>query len=1068
MVHQYKFELGNFISAVLWANNFIKNRIKIFYMKTFLLVVIGCLVFGSHSLMANAMPAFQDQDSERTISGIVTDEDGEPLIGANIRVKGTSRGTQTNTDGYYSIDVMEGETLLFTYIGYIPFEVVITNQEEINPSLEIDQSALDEVVVVGYGTQKKVNLTGSVQTVSFDEANNQPVSTSSQLLYGRFSGVQLTQTSGNPGADGSSIVIRGVGTFGARTPLVVIDDIQYDGLAAFNNLSPSDIESITILKDAASTSIYGARGANGVVLVTTRKGKSGEFNIEYNGYFGSQSVTEKPEFLEAYDYATLINEKFRNEDGPDFDPRYTEDQLEAIRTGSMPDQFANTDWADVVLTSAPITNHNFAVSGGSDNTTYRFSAGFLQQKSVVKSKFKTERFNLGLNINSQVKDWFNVTSVTNAFWRRNEGPTGGQGAFSGDNGIIYSFQRTAPTIPLFYNNGEYGVADGAWFINNNPSFLTQNPLRRGDLGDFTADNLNISTRTGLRFNITDNFTFETSGSAHIVYSNVSDFSPTQLQNDWEGRIVIRDQVNTLRNSTNFNYTLLNENVLRYNLPINENNTIAALLGHSVSYQRIDPFSVVVNGFASDEFQEINANGTEDFASGGAAEDTYQSFFTRINYDYKEKYLAEFNYRIDGSSRFGPDNRYGYFPSGSLGWRVSEEEFLNDIQAINELKMRFSWGITGNDRIDRNGFQTLLSYNQDYYLGNSSVLGASIVRLGNPTIRWEETEQIDIGFDLTMLNNRLEIVADYFNRDSKNILYDNFPVPNTLGVTNLVAENAASMISEGIEFGANFRGATSDFSYSIGTNLTKFLTRSEVTGLGPGGEETISNINIIRIGEPFLAYYGYKAIGIFQDLAEVANAPSQFTGNSSAGDIRYADLSGPDGVPDGVIDENDRTVIGNPNPNWLINFNGSVEYKGFDLNVLFQGVRGVDRLLMGNGNLPMPDNRSNVLTYWMDRWTPENPSQNLPRVGGQNNDLVSSFYVQDASYLRLKNIEIGYTLNNALTQKINVDRLRIFFGAQNILTFTGLNYFDPEGARGSQSNRQAPLYKTITFGLNLKL
>jgi len=1032
--------------------------------KTALLLLISTFIFINPS---NASSLFLVQQQE-VITGTVTDENGETLLGATVQVKGTTRGTVTDLEGQYFIRARAGETLVFSYLGYITLEVVIGDESVIDVVLEADRQLLDEVVVVGYGTQKKVNLTGSVQTVSFDEANNQPVSTSGQLLYGRFSGVQLTQASGNPGADGSSIVIRGIGTFGARTPLVVIDNIQYNDLAAFNNLNPSDIASVTVLKDASSLAIYGARGANGVILVETRKGSEGELKVEYNGYFGSQNATVTPEFLGSLDYASLINEKFRNEGGPDFDPRYTPDQIEAISTGSLPDQFANTNWVDAVLTDAPIVNHNLSFTGGSNKTTYRISTGFLQQDAIVRSKFRSERYNLSFNVNSQVKDWLRVSTVTNAFWRRNEGPTGGQNAFSGDNGIIYSFQRTAPTIPLFYSNGEYGVVDGAWLINDNPSLLTQNPLRRGDLGNYESDNLNISSRTGLTINIIKGLSFETSGSANIIYSNVSDFSPTQLQNDWEGTLVIRDVTNTLRNSTSFNYTLLNENILRYNTQLNENNNFGALVGHSASYQRIDPFAVTVNGFASDEFEEINANGTEDFATGGATEDSYQSFFTRLNYNYKEKYLAEFNYRIDGSSRFGDDNKYGYFPSASFGWRISEEQFLDELESINNLKLRVSWGVTGNDRIDRYGYQTLLSYDQDYYLGNASVLGASITRLGNPTIRWEETEQIDVGIDLTMFNNQLEIVTDYFKRDSKDILYDEFPIPNTLGVTSLTAENAASMINEGIELGINYRGMVNKVAFSVGTNLTKFLNRSEVTGLGPGGEETITNTGIIRIGEPFLAYYGYQAIGIFQDLSEVANAPIQFTGNSSAGDIRYADLSGPEGVPDGIIDDNDRTVIGNPNPNWLVNFNASVEFAGFDLNLLFQGVAGVDRLLMGNGNLPMPDNRSNVLTYWIDRWTPENPSTNLPRVGGQNNTLVSSFYVQDASYLRLKNLEIGYTLSRELTQKMNIENLRVFFGAQNLFTLTGLEFFDPEGAAGSQSNRQAPLYKTITLGLNLKL
>jgi hypothetical protein len=322
-------------------------------------------------------------------------------------------------------------------------------------------------------------------------------------------------------------------------------------------------------------------------------------------------------------------------------------------------------------------------------------------------------------------------------------------------------------------------------------------------------------------------------------------------------------------------------------------------------------------------------------------------------------------------------------------------------------------------------------------------------------------------DIGMFKNRLEIVVDYFKRDSDDILYGKFPIPSTIGITNLAAQNAASMVNEGLEFAFIHTGNIKSIKYSIGANFTKFLN-NEVTGLGAGGEETIGNIDIIRIGEPFKAYYGYKAIGVFSDWDEVLNSPKQFGNTQTApGDLRYADISGPDGIPDGIVDAEDRTIIGNPHPEFLFNFNGSIDYKGLDLNFNFQGVSGVDRLLMGNGNLPINDNRSNVLSYWIDRWTPENPSINLPRIGGQNNDEVSSFYIQDASYLRLKNIEIGYTISNEATEKIDISKLRIFVGAQNLITYTGLEHFDPERANGSQSNRGVPLYKTLTMGINVK-
>jgi TonB-linked SusC/RagA family outer membrane protein len=1007
--------------------------------------------------------------SQNLITGKVTDSNGQPLPGATVVVENSNKGTTTDFNGNFSIDASSGNVLVISYIGFLTTRITVGNATTYNVTLEEDLAKLEEVVVVGYGTQKKINLTGALETVTFSEEVNQPVTNSGQLLYGRFSGVQLTQASGSPGSDGSSVVIRGIGTFGNSTPLIVIDNIQYDDLTAFNNLAPSDIESITVLKDASASAIYGARGANGVILINTRRGKKDSFEISYNGYYGIQEATVEPDFVSTVDYMNLINEKFRNQNGSGFIPRYTAEQIEAARTGSLPDQFANTDWVDEVLQQASVVNHNISFSGGSEKTTYRVSLGYLSQDAIVKSKFKTERYNLSFNLNSDLKSWFSLSSVTNVFWKQNEGPTGGQNAFDGDNGIIFSLQRTAPTIPVRLSNGEFGVVDGAW-EGLNPSFLTQNPVRRGFLGNFQSDQINLSQRIGLTFKLPKNISFETSGSANIIYFNSSDFTPTQLQRDFKGDIVIQNDLNTLRNATNFEYRLLNENILKYSETFNDVHNVSALIGHSISFLRNDGFSGQLNGFPTDNLEEFNGGGViEPSVAGSAFEEATQSFFGRINYNYKGKYLAEFNIRRDGSSKFGPGNQYGNFPSGSVGWRIDQEEFMKKFKFINNLKVRASWGKSGNDRIGNNIFAQTFNPGIDFVLGDDvTVGGVAITTLANPSIRWEETEQYDIGLDISMFQNRLEIVADYFDRDSSDILYNNFPVPNTLGVTNLQAQNAASMINRGLEVGINYRGNVGNLKYSIGGNITKFI-KNEVTGLGEGGEETITNTDIIRIGEPFRAYYGLRAIGIFQTLEEVANAPTQFNNaNTAPGDIRYADLSGPNGTPDGIVDSFDRTVIGDPNPDVLINFNGSVEYKNFDLNFLWQGVDGVDRLIMGNGNLPMVDDRSNVLDFWLNRWTPENPSSNLPRLGGQNNGEVSSFYIQDASYLRLKNLEFGYSLPEKLLQRIQVKKMRFYVGAQNLLTITGLEDFDPERPNGSQSNRNAPLYKVFTLGLNLKL
>ncbi|MDE3253424.1 MAG: SusC/RagA family TonB-linked outer membrane protein, partial [Bacteroidota bacterium] len=495
---------------------------------------------------------------------------------------------------------------------------------------------------------------------------------------------------------------------------------------------------------------------------------------------------------------------------------------------------------------------------------------------------------------------------------------------------------------------------------------------------------------------------------------------------------------------------------------------SVLLGHSLIYNKSDAFAGNLSGFPSNSVQVFDGGGViNPNVSGGAYEVSLQSFFSRINYAYKGKYLLEFNMRRDGSSRFGAANKYGNFPSASAGWRVSQEKFMNRINWLSDLKLRASWGITGNDNIGNYIFEQTYNTNLDYYLGNAVVGAVALTSLANPTITWESIKQFDIGMDASLFNNHVSVTADYFKRNSYDVLYTNFPIPSSIGVTNLAAQNAASMENSGIELNVNYRGKVADLNYNIGASVSKFAD-NKVTGLGDKGIETINNETIIRIGQPFAAYYGYKVIGIFQNQTDITNAPKQFGSNKTApGDFQYADLSGPGGKPDGVIDAFDRTVIGNPYPKWTYNFNASLNYKAFDFNVVFQGVQRIDRLLNDNGQLPMEGDRNNALAYWVNRWTVDKPSQSLPRLGGVNNSIVSDFYIQDASYLRMKNIELGYTLPRNLVKKFGMQSLRLYVGGQNLLTFTKMKNFDPERQRGSGTDQLAPLYKVYTFGLNVK-
>ncbi|KAB7726851.1 SusC/RagA family TonB-linked outer membrane protein [Rudanella paleaurantiibacter] len=1008
------------------------------------------------------------QSSIRITGSVVSAADGQSIPGASVTVKGTTLGTVTGADGSFSISVPSRESVLqVSNIGFTALEVPIGNQTQLKVSLQEDVALLGEVVVVGYGEQKKINLTGAVETIRFDGAVNLPVTNTSQMMYGRFSGVQLTQSSGLPGADGSSINIRGIGTFGNSNPLVVIDNIQYNGLTEFNNLAPSDIESISVLKDASASAIYGARGANGVIVVTTKKGKKGKLTVDYNGYTGIQRVTVVPEYLDANNYALLRNERDRNANGANAPLRYSAADLEAIRTGSQPDQYANTNWARETLRDAPIQNHYLSFSGGTDNLTYRVSLGYLNQNAIVRGKFKSDRYTLGLNLTAKANQWLTLTNVTNAYWSKFRGPAGGADAITGETGIINQFQRSSPTIPAYYANGAFGIVDGA-YQKVNFSFPSTNPLLTGILGDNKQDNINISERIGLSANILRGLTFETSGSLVMNVQNISNFNPTLTTRDWAGQVVNQSLLNSLTNTFNFNYRLLNENILRYSTSWNQAHNLQLMAGHSVIYDKDDGFAGSLQGFPSDNIQEFNGGGvTNPSVSGAASEVAWQSFFGRVNYNYMEKYLLELNLRRDGSSKFGQSKRYGTFPSMSVGWNLTREPFMQSLNWVSNFKLRSSWGISGNDRIGNYIYEQTYNTGLDYFLGDAVVGAVALTSLANPNITWETIRQLNVGLDLELFQNRLYFSADYFRRNSTDILYTNFPVPNSLGVTNLAAQNAAGMLNRGLELTANYSNNFGGLKLNLGANVTR-MADNEVTSLGPGGEETISGNSIIRIGQPFNAYYGYRVLGVFQTKEEVAGAPVQFGSPLTApGDLRYADVSGANGTPDGKIDAFDRVVIGNPFPRLIYNFNANMTYRGFDFTILFQGLDRVDRVLNGNGQLPMADDRNNALSYWLNRWTPENPSTELPRLGGVNNTVLSSFYIQDASFLRLKNLELGYTVPVQLSSKAGIRKLRVYASGQNILTFTKLKNFDPERTSGGNSDRLTPLYKIYSLGLNLK-
>lgn len=999
---------------------------------------------------------------------VISEDDKQPLPGVGVKIYKSDVSTITDFNGNYKINAKPTDILIFSFIGFENKNITVGNQKNIEVSMLVSTTILDEVAVVGYGTQKKVNLTGSVQTLRLDSAVNVPVTNTAQLMYGKFSGVQLTQGSGLAGDDGSTINIRGLGTFGNSTPLVVIDGMQFEGLTEYNRLAPSDIETITVLKDASAGAIYGARGANGVIVITTKQGDGSSFKVEYNNYVGLQGVTVTPQFLDSYNYATLTNEKYKNlADGGAFNPRYTPNQIQLILTESSPFSFANTNWAKESLKQAVIQNHFVALSGGKGDTKYRLSLGYLTQDAIVKGDYETNRYNLRLNLNSKLKKWLSIGNNFTSTYQQINAPTGGLGSVGG---IISSFARNAPTIPVVSANGRPAYNDGA-IGNANPSYPAEfNFLRTGTTGNYRQDNFDFNNRSFFNVNILKNLSLESSVTLSGTFINTSDFLPTNVDQD---DLVITTALNRLVNSAGFNFGILNDNLLRYNFKIKKH-SFNALVGYSTFYRKNDGFRASLSKFPSNAISEFEGGGTQNpiAEGGGANENAIQSVFGRLNYNYKEKYLFEFNIRRDGSSRFAPTNRYGTFPSLSAGWNIYKEKFMENFtknDKLSSLKIRGSWGRTGNNGIGNYLYSQTYNAGLDYVLGNTNtvVSGIALTRLANPNIRWETTEQYDIGLDAAFFKNKLSLEVDYFNRKSFDVLYTNFPVPATLGVSSLAAQNSATVLNRGLEFNLNYAHKKKNgISYNIGLNITK-NAKNKVTDLG-SGIQTISGTDVIRAGDPFRAYFGHQMIGIFQSAAEVAASPVQFGSLRTApGDIKYADLSGPDGIPDGVIDGNDRTVIGNPYPIWLYGLSPNVNYKGFSLSVTIQGVAGLDRLLTSGGTEPLVSDRDNALSYWVNRWTLENPSTQLPRLGGINNTVVSTFYIQDASYIRLRNVQFGYDFPKKVLNKMRINGLRLFVSGQNLITRSEFDDYDPE--RPANSNgRLVPLYKTYTAGLNFIL
>ncbi len=987
---------------------------------------------------------------DKEISGKVTDENGNELPGVNVLVKGTSIGVVTDLDGNYTIGVPDDATaLIYSYVGYISEEVEIGARSVIDVKLVPDLETLSEVVIVGYGTQKKANLTGAVATVTSKDIDSRPITSLATALQGTTSGVFVNQNSGQPGRDNVLIRIRGVGTLNNANPLVLVDGIE----APLNNINPSDIESITVLKDAASSAIYGSRAANGVVLVTTKRGNiNAKPSFTYDGYVGTTEAVRLPGMVnDAVLFAELRNEAATNFGNT---PIYSDAQIAAFRTRASE---INTNWVDELFNAAPIQQHNFGLSGGSGKTNFRLSFGYLDQDGTVPNS-EFERYNARLNLDTKVNDQVRIgTSVSLV--------RGDRDSQIDDLGNIGSAITRAlqahPTYPVRDAQGRWAIADPAF-----SNVSRGNPLAEAEATTFRNLTNDFLGNAYIEYMPLTGLTIKGTVAANYQTTNNSTFNKSVSVYNWNtGEESVLNATRSASESNSQSLNITTWLTASYDKSFGEHN-FQTLVGYNQEESNSSNFRAFRNGHLSNSVTSLDA-GVASSSTNGGNKTTWglRSYFGRISYNFANRYLFEANVRIDGSSRFLND-KWGTFPSFSAGWIISQENFMQGISAIDFLKVRASWGQLGNQNIGNFAFAKQLDLSQAYNFGGSVVPGVAQTTLGNADLSWETSTMTNVGIDLGLFDN-LTIEADYFIKTTSDILLD-VPISVLSGFNTQIA-NASEVENRGWEIGLSFDKEFGDLIFGVSGNVTHVTT--EVTELNPNidaGEidRFIDGRRILEQGSPINAFYGLRSIGIFQSQQEVDNAPdqSQLHGQFGPGDLRFEDVNG-----DGVVNADDRVVIGKEDPTWTYGFTVRLGYKGFDLAAIFQGA--ADFNSYAGEELADPFfNIAGLQDRWVDRWTPENPGASMPRLyfsTGPSNSIANSFFVFDRSYLRFKNLQIGYSLPQKILNNIFLEKVRIYLNGSNLFTITDFPYFDPERPSGADRGGQGfPNLRIFSGGVSL--
>lgn len=980
-----------------------------------------------------------------SIEGTVrSSDDNETLPGVSVLVKGTTNGTVTDVDGNYKLTVPENATLVFSFIGYKKQEVAVNNRSRIDVTMSFDAEALEEVVVVGYGSQKKSDITGSVSSIKSEELTAFPLASAEQALQGRAAGVVVqSNNGGEPGAP-INIKIRGNTSISASsTPLIVVD-----GFIGATMPQPNDIESIEVLKDASATAIYGSRGSNGVVMVTTKKGKSGKLSVEVNSNYSVNNTSNRLDLLNADEFAAYQKQ---------INPSYVQGP-------------ANTDWQELLYQTGNTQNHQFSFSGGTDKANFYASANYFKQKGVIiNSDFEKITFlsNIDAQVTDKLKLGFNLygnRGVKDGVPTQSTGETANGG---GDDVISLMF-RFMPDLGVKDANGLNTISSVGDNIDNPFAVATES------VNNTKTDSYRANVYAN--YDIIENLTFKTTAGFSSSNETYGRFQPSTLIIQAGGGTGGRASIANTRRTN-----LLSENYLTYTRGIGKGN-ISLLAGYSYQKTIAERSTAGASGFTSDSFSFYNLGGSSVTAvpTSSFSEQEIQSQFGRVNFDYNDKYLVTATVRRDGASNFAANNKYAFFPSAALGWRISNEDFLMNNTKISNLKLRASYGVTGNQAIS--AYQSLARFATIFAGVNGRPVNAIVPdQSANLNLKWESSYQTNIGLDLGLLNNKLALSLDYYNIDTKDLLLADQSQPEYLGFQTLASiRNVGEINNKGFEVTLNTRNISeTDFSWS--TDLNWSTNKNKVVSLINGidvfldaspGYFSVARTHVLREGEAAGVFYGYEYQGVYQGNDKPAGTAT-FQG-AVAGDPLFTDVNG-----NGSISTDDQKIIGDPNPDFTMGITNNFTYKNFDLNIFFQGAFGGDIFNLTRVQLLNGD--SNALRDVLDAWTSTNTDTDIPRVVGNRGREISSRFVEDGSYMRLKNIALGYSVPSTFAKKLKMDNIRLSISAQNLLTFTNysgldpeVNYFGSGGGNSASGNTTQgfdfgnfPTVKSVNFSVNLK-